>query len=235
MKTALQLRRRLQRPPTDSGRFRPLVRRRADVQSPFIVVAAGVPRSGSTWLFNAVRLLCERSGVSTYADWADSYQPEEHAARDIHLVKLHKPEQSTFPYHCLVTTDRDLVERIASLIRMGWVKKDVRAIRSAVEEQAGLHAYWLERTHLEIDHGEIINDPVAALSRLVDLLDLQRADGWLAEIARELAELPNADPVVNSFGHDATTLLHAGHCGSEQARADLVAFVRDALSPAAGN
>ena len=52
---------------------------------PQLILSAGIPRSGSTWLYNAARLLLSAGGQdSLEAAWIEDYDRESPAA--LHLV-----------------------------------------------------------------------------------------------------------------------------------------------------
>lgn len=178
---------------------------------PTLVVVAGMPRSGSTWLFNAVRLLLQATGRPVEAAWFAEY--DRNAKAPLHLVKLHDPIEAVGLDPALVlTTWRDFDACIASLVRMGWTKDDVDARRRARQRQETVYQYWAARSDLEIDFDEIVNDPERAVLRLAAVLGVaaEAAPGVLAGLA---ALVP---PETGSY--DRTTLLHPGHLGPGHGR-----------------
>ena len=178
--------------------------------SPRICLVAGVPRSGSTWAFNAARRLLELSGTALQAAWIADYRPEDPAP--VHLVKAHKPEEVTFTPDIVLTTRRRPEACLASLIRMGWLKNEPEAIRRSWAWHHRLYAHWQARSDLEIAYGEITGAPEAALDRLAAVLDLSLPPGATAAVAAELAALQ-----APGTGHyDPVTLLHPGHRGGRQ-------------------
>lgn len=207
---------------------------RKDVHGPFVVVAAGVPRSGSTWLFNAARLVCERAGVSCYADWCADYDPASHQDSEIHLVKVHSPDQLSFPYHRILTSHRDMIERLASLLRMGWVERNADSLRKTAESLSEFDFYWAERSDLEVEFEDIMDQPDAQILQIAHVLDVD-CDAVAAEgLAAQLASLPEKKVRPNARGHDTTTLLHPDHQATEEQRQENIAFVRKVLAAKRG-
>ena len=197
-----------------------------------VFVVAGVPRSGSTWVYNAIRLLCQKAGKNLYSTWVSDYKPQEHDKYAVHLVKLHNREDLSFEYTHLFTTHRDLTERLASILRMGWLQDDPDKIRAAANGHAKLHAYWAALSDFEAQYDEIMNAPEVVLGQLALCLGLNLPATVFSEVARTLAVLPTPERGENASGHDKETLLHVGHRASEEERNKILAHVRDILANA---
>ncbi|MEO1795587.1 MAG: hypothetical protein AAFR53_01055, partial [Pseudomonadota bacterium] len=206
--------------------------KRSDRKRPFVVVVAGVPRSGSTWVYNAVRALCRRSKETAHSVWVDEYDPAAKPDAAFHIVKLHNSQQLTFPHDVVITSYRDLIERVASLVRMGWVERDAAAIVKAASGQAQLHAYWAGRSHLELQYRDIMGDPVKPLGEIAGLLGLKIYAKGLEAVAKELNNMASPAALKDAAPHDAKTLMHVNHRGEDQERDTLVTLVRNALSSA---
>lgn len=207
---------------------------RNQVARPFVVAAAGVPRSGSTWVYNAVRLLCGKAGLSCYAEWCKDYDPAAHADFDIHLVKLHDAKDFTFPAHRILTSRRDLLERLASLLRMGWLKEDPASVQRAAEQQAELAEYWSARTDNETQYYDIREQPAEAVLEIAGVLEIACSRETAEAIGCELSGLQVPETADSSRGHDAATLLHPGHRATETQRGKYLEAVQAALSAAGG-
>jgi len=56
------------------------------------VLCAGIPRSGSTWLYNAARLLLAHAAgpARVYGAWVEQYDPSH--PEPWHVVKAHEPD-----------------------------------------------------------------------------------------------------------------------------------------------
>lgn len=194
---------------------------------PLTVIVAGVPRSGSTWVFNIVRLLLEHAGKAPYGAWVDDYKPEEHPDAPALLIKVHNPEQLSFPYDRIITTKRDTVERLASLIRMGWVGKEPEVIRMAYDGHRKLYEFWNQMTDLEVDFGQITSQPKKAIQNIAGLIGVDCNPRIAGKIERQMKKLETPD---RGDKPDPLTLLHPGHRGDPAETAEIIAWVREALA-----
>lgn len=170
-----------------------------------VILIAGMPRSGSTWLFNASRFLLEYGDSQLYAAWISDYDPGNPSK--VHLVKAHRPSDVKFAVDIVLTTWRPIEACLASLIRMGWLSDDPDTLRQGYVRQKRLHQYWLDRTNLEVDFNEIENDPAAAVQRLATALGLSLESSQLTAVSTALSAL---QPPENG-APDSRTLLHPNH------------------------
>lgn len=192
---------------------------------PQVIVVAGVPRSGSTWVFNAVRQLYSLDDRKAYCAWCADYRPQEHAGCDVHVVKLHDREQLAFDHDLLLTTERDVTEQLASLVRMGWLDKDPAGIRAAAEGHLSLARHWLSMSDCNICYEDITGRPEGAVLQLAESLGVACTLVQAQKIAARLSALSAPE----SGSYDPETLLHPGHRGSEEARKEALSVVRSAL------
>lgn len=178
-----------------------------DQPRPLFVLVAGVPRSGSTWLFNAARLSLQRAGLAPHAAWVADYRPEDPAP--VHLVKAHRDAEVAFQPDKILTTRRPTEACLASLIRMGWLSPTPEAIRRSWETHRALQSFWQARSHLEIPYEQIVKAPELALEALGRVLEIELSCADRAEVAQALAALraPEGDR------YDPETLLHPRHRG----------------------
>ncbi|SMY09215.1 tetratricopeptide repeat protein [Flavimaricola marinus] len=204
------------------------------VAPPFVAVIAGVPRSGSTWSYNAARLLCERNNLSYYAEWCEDYKPEDHPACDLHIVKLHAPEQLIETRHRIVTSYRDLAERLASLVRVGWLADEPEAIRKAARHQATLTEYWADKSDFEISYDDILHRPHIAVLGIAETLDIPCTEDMARGIADGLVTLKADAAEVNDRGHASDTLMHSDHRATDDQRRNYLAKVQAALAGGIG-
>lgn len=190
------------------------------------VLVAGMPRSGSTWVFNAARLLLATNGRPVHAAWVADRDPEDPAP--VHLVKVHTPDKAGFPYDLVLTTRRPMDECLASLIRMGWLKPDAEAIRAKLRIQTSLYDYWAARSTLETVYDEILRHPVSAVARIAEALGLAPDEARDARLAADLAAMRAPEGGL----YDPKTLLHPHHRGSDNGAAEdaTVALVRAAIA-----
>lgn len=212
---------------TGAGDALPEQERPARSPRPFTVVIAGVPRSGSTWTYNAVRLLLERDGRKPYAAWVKDYRPAEHRQAAAHVVKVHNPEQLAFPYDRLVTTNRDIVDRLASLIRMGWLQRSPEAVRNAFSGHQKLYDFWRTRSDAEIAFETIVRWPERAVQVLADAVSVPCDARKAAAIARAIDAIPVPD---RGGQHDPVTQLHPSHRSDGRETAEIASWIRTVLA-----
>ena len=84
-----------------------------------LIIAAGFYRSGSTWQFNALRVICELhfGKDNVYSCFSDHYSPETRA-EPIHIVKIHKWNEELARQADLVfTTHRNMEDVKGSMKR----------------------------------------------------------------------------------------------------------------------
>ncbi len=120
-----------------------------DEHVPEYVIAAGAYRSGSTWLYNALRLALELAGHEVYGRFYDgTYDPENPAK--MHVVKVHGFEDEVLEVaRLLFTSIRDPRDIAASGVRRGLVPPTVDEVESFVEE-AVMQGYERWRPHAAV-------------------------------------------------------------------------------------
>lgn len=188
-----------------------------------IILIAGMPRSGSTWQFNATRLLLEDAGARHWAGWVDDF-PE--ARSPLKLVKAHNPKDFDRGARVVLTTWRPFADCLGSLVRMGWLEPNEERIRRAYHRQREVYHHWAARSDLETQFDLLRSEPAAAITDIQDLLvesigyphDTDRP----ARIATLLDQIESPSEPIADDGtretrvrsHDVTTLMHPGHVSS---------------------
>jgi len=191
-----------------------------------VIVIAGVPRSGSTWVFNAARLVLEKTSAKVYAAWCEDYTQNTQTESDFHVVKLHRPDQLTFQYDYLLTTRRELVQQLGSLIRMGWLSDDPVQIRRKAENLQSSFVFWEKYSNLLIEYQDIVADPKAAISQIGSLLEKTLTTQEVNKIADDLEALK----APNGNSYDLKTLLHPNHRAQPEERDYYIHLVKQALA-----
>jgi len=176
-----------------------------------LVVCAGLPRSGSTWVYNAARLILERAGEgAVLGAWIDDLDPSGDAARTArHLVvKTHAYDAAlASSADAVLCTHRDLGEIAASMRRVGFAADEDDALDSigAALEHA---RRWEAHAARSFSYDEIVSAPIRTVSRIARALsielDAQGARGIECTIPRDT---PRGD------AYDPVTLLHPNHTG----------------------
>ncbi|GJD75865.1 hypothetical protein CFIICLFH_4110 [Methylobacterium goesingense] len=163
-----------------------------------IILTAGAKRSGSTWLYNVVRL--GLPGV--IVGWVDELSPLSEE-RDM-VVKLHEPHEGWAQRADIVLTcHRDLRDVFVSLRGMGWATDaDAVDVSTAVR---GNHEYWSPRATLDVPYARIVSEPIVVVR---DVLSAIKSTADAEDIARTVETI---HVTAASGTYDATTLLHGGH------------------------
>lgn len=175
------------------------------------IVCAGCPRSGSTWLYNVVRLLLAKSGASVYGAWVEDYDSARQ--EDIHVVKVHFPHQVTFDVDYCLTSRRDLRGVANSLVRIGWLKPDEAAISNRLRDYISNHAHWTEAADYELAYEQISTEPKAIIQALAKNFGVEILEDHVADV---LADILQMAPPKQGEPYDQVTLLHPRHIGEQK-------------------
>jgi hypothetical protein len=176
-----------------------------------VIVAAGMSRSGSTWQFNALRLLLESSGESVYSFWIDDWDSEKARPARILLVKIHQisPALAQAAW-CCFTCHRDLRDvamSSADLAQADGYEVDVVALTREIREA---HEFWARQSALDAPYARIVTDPESVLERMAAWLGIPITEVEAQRLCQTLTALSDGDvPPGNS--HNPLTLLHQQH------------------------
>lgn len=193
---------------------------------PWTIVVGTQPRTGSTWVYNAVRFLLEQAGVEVYASWCEHYRGGRDSDKRTHVVKVHEEKQLTFPYDLLITTHRDLADRLGSVIRMGWLSKTEEAVLNARRWAVRMDEFWASRSDLVIDFDQIESNPENAILGIARVLGVS-ADHNVAQ--RVIGQIRALRQPARDQKFDPLTLLHPGHQSDGSETRELSAWVRSIL------
>ncbi|NBW07486.1 MAG: hypothetical protein EBR82_05620 [Caulobacteraceae bacterium] len=180
---------------------------------PTVIACAGMIRSGSTWQYNAVRLLLKAAGRSAKGFWIEDYDPEDGA--EVHIVKMHSAiDAEAIRPDTVLSTVRDPRAVLASLARMGWTSLEEDRLRTQARDYADLANHWQSIADVTTRYADIIERPVEAMTSLNGALDLGLPQSTLAAIADQLDAIrAPEDADSTSRGYHAESLLHPGHIG----------------------
>jgi hypothetical protein len=175
-----------------------------------IYVCAGMTRSGSTWLFNAVRVLLKHSGAP---DLAGGYigQIDELLTHKTAIIKIH-PFNADLAAKAdvILTAHRDPRDVAASMQRHyqqeysivemnEWVKGQVKWAQHA--------AYDMHYEDLLVDRLTVVKDIAAVLKLSPETLESLPYEDILREIEGEKFQKGFSE----TTAYDAVNLLHEGH------------------------
>jgi hypothetical protein len=170
---------------------------------PRLILVAGLNRSGSTWLYNCIRLILQTQYENVYSCWVDDYT-ESHPA-PIHLVKIHKPDEELIKLTDeIYTSRRDIREITGSMMRMGWL--DSADIFSYLDWLTAIvHPFWFKNAKMEIDYSEIHQANRLLVEKIGHSLGIHLDALQSQAIYDQLNQLRPSDQ------YDHTTQLHPNH------------------------
>jgi hypothetical protein len=184
-----------------------------------LVICAGPERSGSTWLYNAVRHLHSAAGIPCDSYWIHHLEPEKLTRRledptcHVVCIKTHKyfnnnnnnnNDYDDWLFHrqfhpIILLTHRDLREVVTSYRRVGWT----RELPAAYVQH---HIQWQSHADLDLRFRDIVQQPISSLQTLATTLDLQLDTETLNIVARRIQDLPIPTTMV-----DPVTKLWPSH------------------------
>jgi hypothetical protein len=173
-------------------------------------ICAGMYRSGSTWLYNAVRLILKNAGVSGLAAGWIADKDRLLLGENV-VIKAHTFDHTLVSSRTVVLTSyRDLRDVAASICRKSKRPFAMARLRETVES----HARWFRIAAFDLRYENLLIDKRSELQKIVHALRLPgdtvrrlSLDLILQQIESEKFCEERATPA----GHDAVNLLHKGH------------------------
>ena len=175
-----------------------------------IYVCAGMPRSGSTWLFNAVRLLLKHAGVP---DLAGGYvgQMEERLTHRNAIIKLHPFDaEIAAKADVILTSHRDLRDVAASSYRRTRDEFTTALMSRRVKN----HIRWAQCADYDLHYEQLLIDKLAEVKKIAAVLKLpeETVDQLPYEaILREIEGEKFSEAVSETSQYDNVNLLFKGH------------------------
>lgn len=175
-----------------------------------LVVCAGIPRSGSTWLYNAARLLLTATtgdSAAVHGTWIEHYEPSNSAR--FHVVKVHEPDEAlAWRAKTILTSRRDLRDIAASAWKRGWVADEASTL-AFLDTVAAQHAFWKARAAFEMVYERMRTDPRAELAAVATAMGLSPDASCLDGVMREIESLGHDESSEEQF--NPANLLHKKH------------------------
>lgn len=165
-------------------------------------------RSGSTWLYNVIRLLLESKSCSVYGAWVEDYNPLDEA--EYHLVKTHRYIPSLSEQADLILSSRrDLRDIAASLIRKRWIDKSnlINLLESNIEN----YEQWRPCSAYDVEYTEIIYRPIETISIIASLLECELNYDHIVMINDMTKDIAKSSVVSPDKHYDEKTLIHPDH------------------------
>lgn len=161
------------------------------LESPSIVIA-GMRHSGSTALFNIIRLALEQAGVPFSSGYSENpvHQKELALAKGLKLIKTHEfRDDVARAENLIITTRRDLRDSVASAKRRGFPLMDrVGGETEYAKYNRALHDIWLPYSDFVFDYERFMQAPAEEIRKVLDCLGLDMASA--EKIHRTVNDLP---------------------------------------------
>jgi len=175
-----------------------------------IYVCAGMYRSGSTWLYNAVRLILQCAGTPDLAAGLISDRKKLLAHANT-VIKVHGFDTGLIsPGSIVLTSHRDLRDVAASLVRKFGSEAPLASLRETVDH----HAKWTRVAAFDLRYEDLLKDEKGQVERVAGALRLPAAAlagldyaALAHEIGREKFDAKRS----TAERYDAVNLLHDGH------------------------
>jgi hypothetical protein len=175
-----------------------------------ICVCAGMYRSGSTWLYNAARLILQHAGIPDLgAGWIS--EKDVILAHQNALIKIHSYDSDLAARADVVlTSHRDLRDVAASLFRKFKIEFSTEPILETMQN----YSRWAEIAAYDLHYERLLVDKMAELRNVAVALKLTPSAVSalpLEEILSEIEGEQFADDRSTAQRYDAVNLLHEGH------------------------
>lgn len=181
------------------------------------IITAGMYRSGTTWQFNAVRVLMEleHGEENVYSCWVDNYEQND---KKVEIIKTHKGRKSILKdADFIVTTYRRPEEIKGSMQRRAEYLKKNPDPRFSAEANVGrfeefmrlCDKFWKPKAHYIQDFDKIKGNTKELIDDYIDLFRCKNVT------AQQVMEELDKQMKVPTKDYDPKTLLHHGHITKE--------------------
>jgi len=140
-----------------------------------LIICAGPERSGSTWLYNAVRHLYSAAQVPCDSFWihrlTETKLQERLQEGQVVIIKTHKyySDYDEWLFQkfnpTILLTHRDLREVLASYVRVGWAS-------DIPDSYVAHHMQWLQHEALDLSFQNVVSDPKGSLAKIASTVGL---------------------------------------------------------------
>ncbi len=176
-----------------------------------LILAAGMPRSGSTWLYNAVRLLIENTpsmanqfSCGWIGDW------EKIPKRKFMLIKVHEYNQQLVDDSSFVLYSyRDLRDAMASAYRKFGLEPSMEVADRFLDDDR----MWTEVSSYVMHYETMLHAKEEIIKRLISVLKLNDSDP--TKIITDIQLLHYDSPGEKDINHNMTNLFHKRHATTD--------------------
>ena len=182
---------------------------RSSLTASTLVLCAGIPRSGSTWLYNAARLLLTKADGAqrVYGAWIEKYDARQTGRW--HVVKVHEPNEAlAWRAKFILTSRRDLRDIAASAWKRDWIADEASTLMF-LDSVVAQHAFWKARAGFEMIYERMRREPIAELAAIAQALQLTLDAAAIAGVLRDIESLGHDESSDDQF--NPANLMHKKH------------------------
>jgi hypothetical protein len=150
------------------------------------ILIAGMPRSGSTRLYNFIRLLCDKKGKT----YSDIFEEWDKAKQEIYNVqKCHWYIEELHHWaDIIITTKRSLLDVMASTRLFGVVPIDTSdKFAKACHQYSEWYWSWKSYSDIEISYE---NDIIQDIRNIFKVINVNATNGEIREASKQAEALP---------------------------------------------
>ena len=175
-----------------------------------IYVCAGMYRSGSTWLYNAARLILQHADVPDLgAGWIT--EKGVILRHQNALIKIHSYDSELAARADVVlTSHRDLRDVAASLFRKFKVEFSTEPIFETMQD----YSRWAKIAAYDLHYERLLVDKMAELRKVAAVLKLPQHAAAALPLEKILSEIGSerfTEDRSTARGYDAVNLMHEDH------------------------
>jgi hypothetical protein len=156
------------------------------------ILVAGMRHSGSTALFNIIRLAFERNEMNFVAGYSEKIVVDEldFNQTQLALLKTHELrddilQRATF----IFTTKRDLRDTVASAVRRKFpTLEKVGGATEYAKYNRSIYEQWSNKSNFEFCYEEFIKQPLSVIQKVLSVIGLHKVDK--VSIYDQLMNLP---------------------------------------------
>jgi len=170
-----------------------------------LMVTAGMPRSGSTWLYNAVRLLLEYTGkLDIGAGWISDFNSFKN--HDVVILKIHYFEPVIANNATMILYSyRDIRDALASFKRKFGNEPSIEQARKFIHNDI----QWREKASYIMKYEDMIAAQEETLRKIAGCLGITNAN--LMQIIEDITAMTYDKGEKRNDVYNMENLLHKNH------------------------
>jgi len=169
-----------------------------------LILAASMPRSASTWMYNVTRILLQQKyGDDLAGGWIKDYH--EMPKKPVSLVKIHHFDAAyARRANTVLYSYRDVRDSFASSIRKFNVKPRVKYAHKLIRYDEG----WKNAADCVMRYEDFVENQAQEIRKIADTLDIKNYS--VENILQQIADLKGSAKSKEK-SHDKQSLFHKNH------------------------